>query len=105
MHPADQAMSVLGKRIERKRRLADLTQWELAERLGITQASVSQIESGTRQPSTKILRQLQEMGFEELTDAEVEYRALMREAKGASVKLLKLVTDLLRLAKAGERKE
>lgn len=96
-------MSVLGKRIERERRLADLTQGELAERLGITQASVSQIESGTRRVSTKILRQLQEMGFQQLTDTEVEYRALMREAQGASPRLLRMVTDLLRLAKAGER--
>ena len=95
-------MSVLGKRIARERRLADLTQGELAERLGITQASVSQIESGTRTPSTRVLRKLQAMGFEQLTDAQVEYHALMREARGCSPRLLKLVTDLLRLAKAGE---
>ena len=90
-------MSVLGKRIERERRLADLTQAELAGKLGLTHATLAQIESGTRQPSNSVMQKLHELGFGELTDYDTEMAVLQRQAQGASLNVLRAINELLRL--------
>lgn len=44
----------------RARRAANLTQAELAARMGTTQAAIARLEAGGRQPSTRTLRRFAE---------------------------------------------
>lgn len=45
----------LGEAAKRFRRRADLTQAELADKTGLTQATISQIEAGKKLPGVKTL--------------------------------------------------
>jgi len=48
----------LGKRIQRYRKQADLTQEELAEKVGISRAYMGYIEQGRNTPSLEILEKI-----------------------------------------------
>lgn len=50
----------LAKTIKKYRKQADLTQQELADKVGITQKYVQYLESAKRNPSLKLLRKLSE---------------------------------------------
>lgn len=54
--PGVSADSALGRRVRAARRRLGLTQTELAERAGVKQNSVSEIERGRRRPSRTMLR-------------------------------------------------
>src|SRR5438874_2597314 len=47
-------MMIHGERVRQARKIARLTQKELAERVGIKQNTVSQVESGLLQPSAQV---------------------------------------------------
>lgn len=87
----------LGDRIREIRNDQGLNQSELAERVGTSQSTISQLEKGSRNPSYKTLRQVaealgvsvsylvEEEDVAELTDEEEaffrEYRGLSEEAR------------------------
>jgi len=48
----------LAKTIKRHRRLADLTQQELGDKVGVTQKYIQYLESANRTPSLKVLRKI-----------------------------------------------
>jgi len=48
----------LGKTIRKFRRQADLTQQELADKVGVSQKYIQYLESAKRTPSVKILRKI-----------------------------------------------
>jgi len=48
----------IGKAIKQLRKKQELNQQELAERCGLTQTALSQIESGSRKPNTESLKKL-----------------------------------------------
>lgn len=49
---------LIGQRLRQYRQTHRLTQWQLAERLGCTQASIAQAETGTRDSARFYLRKL-----------------------------------------------
>jgi len=51
-------MQIMGLVIKEKRKELNLTQKELSERTGITQADISRIENGTRNPSLEMVKRL-----------------------------------------------
>jgi transcriptional regulator with XRE-family HTH domain len=51
----------IGKRLRAYRKLKNLTQQELADRLHVSIAIVGAIERGTRAPSNELLRQIHEV--------------------------------------------
>lgn len=50
----------IGELLREKRRAAELTQAELADRSGVTQGHISQIEKGERSPGLPTLRKLRD---------------------------------------------
>lgn len=103
-------MSDFGEYLSRIRTEKGLSQQDLADALGMTQAAVSQLESGKRIATPKTVKRLAEalqVDIEELAGEDeqgFELRVLMRTAKGASPKTIRQVTELLALAKRGEKK-
>lgn len=55
---ADEIKTDLGWRVKYWREDANLTQSELAEKVGVTQATISQVESGLRCPSDELLKKI-----------------------------------------------
>ncbi len=51
-------MNDLPKRISQRRKMQGLTQSQLAERVGITQAFLAEIEKGRKRPSLEVLEKL-----------------------------------------------
>lgn len=49
---------MLGSRIRKLREAANLTQTDLADKLGVTQAYIAMLESDAREPSLDVLRRL-----------------------------------------------
>lgn len=49
---------VLGKRVQKLRKHADLTQWELADKIGVSRAYVGYIEQGRNTPSIEVLEKI-----------------------------------------------
>lgn len=102
-------MPDFGECLRRIRTEKGLSQQDLADALGMTQAAISQLESGRRVATPKTIKRLAEVlqvGIEELSgedEQDFELRALMRTAKGASPKTIRQVTELLALAKRGEK--
>lgn len=54
----NRGMSIVPQKIKRARQQAGLTQGELADRAGLSQAYLSQIESGSKDPSVETLQKL-----------------------------------------------
>ncbi|MEC1786067.1 helix-turn-helix domain-containing protein [Schinkia azotoformans] len=48
-------------KLKRLRRLSDITQEELAEKLNVTQAYLSMIENGKRKPSKQVQQKIDEI--------------------------------------------
>lgn len=83
----------LGARVQEIREDQGLTQTQLAELVGTSQSTISQIEAGDRNPSYKMLRQLASalkvtvgyiLGEEEIGDLNPEEEAHFREYRGLS---------------------
>lgn len=51
-------MNILGERIKNLRKKNNLTQGQLAEKMNLTQASISGYETGDRQPDNEILTRI-----------------------------------------------
>ncbi|PYC72429.1 XRE family transcriptional regulator [Micromonospora arborensis] len=56
--PTTRLVTLLGSAVRQQRHLRDLTQVELAELAGVSQAAVARIESGNRAPSIAVLEAL-----------------------------------------------
>ncbi|MBM7490859.1 helix-turn-helix domain-containing protein [Micromonospora luteifusca] len=56
--PTTRLVTLLGSTVRQQRHLRDLTQVELAELAGVSQAAVARIESGNRAPSIAVLEAL-----------------------------------------------
>lgn len=99
-----------GEYLSRIRTEKGLSQQDLADALGMTQAAISQLESGKRIATPKTVKRLAEalqVDIEELAgedEESFELRALMRTAKGVSPKAIRQVTELLASVKRGEKK-
>lgn len=100
-------MNTFGERLAQIREHAGLTQTALAERVGMSQSAVSQMEKGERKPSFDMLRQLADalgvktsylLGSEVETLSEEEqvhfrqYRSLPKDARDE----LRAFADFLR---------
>jgi len=54
----DQALKRIGSKLKATRRLKDLTQQEVAAKVGISRTYYSQIENGERDPAVSIMRKI-----------------------------------------------
>lgn len=105
-----------GKRLERLREDAGLSQTALAKRVGVSQSSISQMEAGERSPSYAMLVELAEAlgvsaaylvgaSVEQLTPAEEmhfrRFRALPPEAQ----RELESYVDFLRTKHLNDRRK
>lgn len=85
----------IGKGIQKIRKEKGLTQGELAKKIGITQTSLSQIETGTKNPKMGTLEKISE--FFDLPVAILFWFALEEEdvakKKKASFRVFKPVID------------
>ena len=103
-------MSDFGEYLSRIRTEKGLSQQDLADALGMTQAAISQLESGKRVATPKTVKRLAEalqVDIEELAgedEQSFELRALMRTAKGASPIAIRHANELLALTKRSEKK-
>lgn len=102
-------MGDFGRTLRKLRTEADLNQAELADRAGITQSAVSQIEKGERAPSFDVLRRLAaalgvstaELLGPEASDAPTkqeqvhyrQYRALPEQAKEELETFMRFLRD------------
>ena len=105
-------MADLGKRIAKIREDQKLTQNELAGALGVSQSTISQIESGDRKPSFNMLRRIAEKlsvspayvlgaSVESLTpDEEVHFR----EYRGLTKKARQELSDFMKYLQSKQRK-
>lgn len=59
----------LAKTIKKYRKLADLTQQELGDKVGVTQKYIQYLESANRTPSLKLLRKI--ANFFKIKDGEI----------------------------------
>lgn len=83
-------MEDFAKRLERIRTDAGLSQTALAERIGVSQSAISQMESGDRKPSFDMVRQMAKaLGVkpsyllgEEIDDLTKEERTHFRQYRG-----------------------
>jgi len=73
-----QAEFALTDALIRARAAADLTQAEVAARMGTTQAAIARLESGRSLPSTRTLQR-----FAEATGSRLEIRFVRRDGSGA----------------------
>lgn len=95
---ADDFYASLGSRVQRGRKRANLSQAELAEQLGLTRASIANLEAGRQRPSAlhvAMLADVLKVPVQELLphapgaadtvkDAKDELRTLARAWAGAS---------------------
>ena len=102
-------MAEFGERLRKLRGEKGMSQKDVADAVGMTQAAISQLESGRRVATPKTVKRLAEaigVDIEELAgedEGEFELKVLMRTAKGVSPVTLRRITELLELAKRGER--
>jgi transcriptional regulator with XRE-family HTH domain len=94
-------MAIFGDRLKEARILKGWNQEDLAKAMNLTQASISQFESGQRLPTPKNIEK-----FSEILNVSREYLAgdnngdfereiLMRNLKNISPESIKIVSDLI----------
>lgn len=94
-------MGEFGDRLRRTRREANLTQEDLADRLGLTQVAISQLERGVRSPTPAIverLAQVLEIDKSVLTgesEGQFERQVLYRNVEGMSPETLRKMNELI----------
>jgi len=84
-------------RLKELRRQNGIRQVDLAERLGISQAMVSQLESDTRQGTPDLMMSLARelsVPVEELVDEPPLFTRLIRNCKGLNIEQLELLNQL-----------
>lgn len=105
--------SAFCERLKAKRLHAKLSQLQLANMSGFTQASISQMEKGQRLPTPEMVAKfasILSVSENELTGESIdyEYNRLMRNAKHLSQERLKQLNDLIDLfhqADHGKKKQ
>lgn len=102
-------MGEFGGRLKRARNAAGLTQQELAEEVGLTQAAISQLEKGVRAPTPALVVKLADALGVKKTDlagqseGQFERKALFRNLKGLSPDELRFINEVVeRIRKSGE---
>lgn len=108
-----ETLTDFGQNLQKIRLAAGLNQLELAEKLGLSQASISQFENGTRQPTPAIVKRLAEIlnvALEELTGHDspelATQQRLMRNLKGlspAALEKINAVVEMIRQAEIPKR--
>lgn len=102
-------MSTFGERLKKAREQAGINQIELAERMGITQASISQYEKGLRIPTPKNIEKFTVVlgvSKEDLAggnNAKFEQEMLMRNLKNLTPQSLKKINEYVELLKSAEK--
>jgi transcriptional regulator with XRE-family HTH domain len=102
-------MAEFGNRLKEARVLKGLNQEQLAEAMGLTQASISQFEQGQRLPTPKNIEkfaEVLEVKREFLAgdnEGEFEREMLMRNLKNLTPDSLKKINDYIELVKKSEK--
>ena len=102
-------MAEFGNRLKEARVLKGLNQEQLAEAMGLTQASISQFEQGQRLPTPKNIEKFSEVlevKREFLAgdnEGEFEREMLMRNLKNLTPDSLKKINDYIELVKKSEK--
>jgi transcriptional regulator with XRE-family HTH domain len=98
-----------GHNLQKIRNLKGWKQEDLAEKMGLSQASISQFENGSRQPTPAIIKRLAEkleVPLEELTGQEgptiVAHQRLMRNLKGLSPAALEKINAVVEMIRESE---
>jgi len=104
-------MSEFGERLREARIKRSMNQKELAERINLKQASISQFEKGQRMPTPAnidLLAQILEVPREQLAGedrGEFEKTMLMRNIKGLTPESVKKINDYVELIKIAEKNQ
>ena len=102
-------MSEFGERLRRARIDKDMNQEELADAVGLTQASISQFEKGLRMPTPANMRkfaQILDINEEDLAgpnQGEFEKTLLMRNIRDLSPDSLNKINDYVEMVKRDEQ--
>jgi transcriptional regulator with XRE-family HTH domain len=103
-------MAFFAENLRKLRTDSGLKQSELAEKAGVAQAAVSQLEKGAREPTPAMIKKLANalgVNREELTGTETglskEGEVLMRSLVGASPNVLKQVATYAEFVKKEEK--
>lgn len=102
-------MSEFGERLRKFRADKGWNQDKLATEMGLTQASISQFESGTRQPTPALIEKFAlvlEVTPEAIVGEDsgaVERERLMRNLKGLSPQTLEKINAIVEMIRQGER--
>ena len=102
-------MSEFGERLRRARIDKDMNQEELADAIGLTQASISQFEKGLRMPTPANIRkfaQILDISEEDLAgpnQGEFEKTLLMRNIRDLSPDSLNKINDYVDMVKRDEQ--
>ncbi len=102
-------MTEFGARLRKFRSDKGWNQEKLAEEMALTQASISQFENGTRQPTPALVEKfakvlgipIESLAGEDSTVMERE--RLMRNLKGLSPETLEKINAIVEMIKQGER--
>ncbi len=103
-------MSEFGEKLKKIRLERKMNQIELAEKMGMKQASISQFENGQRLPTPaniKKLASILEVSVEYLagkSDGKFERELLMRNIQGLSPETLRKINDIAEAFKKSEGK-
>ncbi|AVX31842.1 helix-turn-helix protein [Carboxydocella thermautotrophica] len=97
----------IGKHIKKLRDQYELSMNELARRSGVAQSSISEIESGKRQPTFEVLERIisgfglsfAEFFSEETPDMPPDLRQLLQEAESLTPEQRQLLTAFLKSLK------
>lgn len=96
----------LGEKIKQTREAKHMKQGDFAKKLGLSQAAISQFESGARQPTPKTIERIcevLEVSREELVGEEdhenFEKAMLMRNLKGLSPESIRALNEIAKRLK------
>lgn len=98
-------MTNFGERLKQLRNEKDFNQSELAEKVGVNQSTISQLEKGFRNPTPALVKKIAialEVDREELAgkdETNFEREILMRNLKGMSPKEIRKINDLIEMFK------
>lgn len=104
MYDLKKQLVLIGKRIKSYRDILGFKQWEVAEKAGLNQSYVGQIERGLRDPSMKALCKiayalnidLSDLIKDDLTKEDLVQKEIARLVKGWPIKQQEAILDILR---------
>ncbi|MCW9706833.1 helix-turn-helix domain-containing protein [Fodinibius salsisoli] len=98
-----------GNNLKKIRKNRGYNQQEVAEKMEMTQASISQFEKGNRVPTPSLIRKfanILDANVEEFvgsSDAEFERQMLMRNVEDLSADSIKKINEFVELIKSGNK--